>query len=79
MTIPLVSYLCSGVEASETVFFPLVTDASTPEHKHDITQDKGSGVEVFCSVLMLGDVSWCIFMISMFFFQQAIDFSGPQF
>ncbi len=27
-----------------------VAEASTPEHKHDTIWDKGSGVEVFCSV-----------------------------
>ncbi len=27
-----------------------VAEASTPEHKHDTIKDKGSGVEVFCSV-----------------------------
>ena len=29
-----------------------VDKASTPEHKHDSIQDKGSGVEVFFSVII---------------------------
>ncbi len=45
------------MEASGTVFDTVakekisVAEAFTPEHKHDIISDKGSRVEVFCSVL----------------------------